>query len=835
MNFIKKNKNIILSFSLPIIIFLIGLAFNKVIPFGEKSISIYDGGLQHPGFLSYFSEVLKGNESLFYSFKGGLGYNFFSTFVYYLSNPTNIFVFFLDKINYDFLYLFLILLRIGLCGTTMCIYLNSKDKKNIFNIVFSICYALMSYNIVYFSNFMWTDSIIIFPLVIMGLDKLINKEGKKLYIFFLTFSILSNFYIGYMICLFSLIYFVYNYFLLNKHKRKNIIKDFIVCSVCAGLMSMIFIIPVFFELLLGKSDLFNNTVQTNYFLFNMNFINVFYKLMPASFSSNDIAYGTPNVYVSLFAFVLFVLFFFNSKFKKKEKILTFCLFCFFILSFSFNLIDYSWHLFQRPIWFPTRYSFIFSFFIIIVAYKSFANIKYLNFTMVNKILLTIPFILVLVIASTYNGVYLDKLKIIFTIFSILLLMEYIFIIDNKKFYKLLILLVVIELSCNTICSFKKLSFSSTTEYKKISDNINYKYINLIEKKDNEFYRMELNNTHHKNTGAFFNYNGISYFNSLRNSKAMNFLGNNTLNILRDECSINYKPNEPVTNAFLGIKYFRSNANEYYYKNVSTDKNMKLYYNEDAINLGFVGNNNALKKINEENMFTYLNTMFNNMMNKNINLYEQIKPIKINDLKIKKFNKKDYYFITGENPKIIYEGISKNGGFLILTDKNSWKNYKVKLYINNTLVKEDSNRMVNPFLEKNDTYRLEYVFNEENVEIKNLELYFVDYLNYMNFINYIKNSEMKILTYEKDDYIKSSVTVKNDEESVLITTIPYSKGWNIFVDGKKNKYDLVSNAFIGVPLTKGRHIVEFKFIPRGLFIGIILFVIGIICSVIYTKK
>ena len=211
MKYLKKYKLEILCFIVPIIIMLIVCLLNKTYPFGKWTLAKYDGFLQYPGFTSYYREVLFGHESLFYSFKGGLGYNFFGTFAYYMSNPTNLLCVFFDNAGVYTYYTFIIILRIALSSLTMCIYLKNRFKeKNIYTFIFSVAYSLIGYNVCYFFNYMYYDTVVLFPLVILGLDKLIKGESPKLYVIFLTLSIISNFYIGYMVCIFCLLYFIYS-------------------------------------------------------------------------------------------------------------------------------------------------------------------------------------------------------------------------------------------------------------------------------------------------------------------------------------------------------------------------------------------------------------------------------------------------------------------------------------------------------------------------------------------------------------------------------------------------------------------------------------------------
>ena len=137
---------------IPIIIICIACLFTNTKPFGEYLLAKYDGLSQYASFTINFKNVLLGKNSLFYSFGGSLGYNFYATSIYYMFNPTNTLCLFATKNTITEYYTFLIFLRISLSAFTMCKYLKYKFKNqnNIFYIFFSICYALMGYNVCYF-------------------------------------------------------------------------------------------------------------------------------------------------------------------------------------------------------------------------------------------------------------------------------------------------------------------------------------------------------------------------------------------------------------------------------------------------------------------------------------------------------------------------------------------------------------------------------------------------------------------------------------------------------------------------------------------------------------
>ena len=145
-----------------------------------------------------------------------------------------------------------IYLRIGLSGLTMAIYLNNqKNKKDIWVITFSVIFALMGFLSGYYYNFMWIDSIIMLPLILLGIDKLVNDKKVFLYIFSLTLGIIFNYYIGVMLCIFSLIYFIYKIFSEEDISYIPVIKRFIISSLVVGLLSLFILIPTYYSLLIG--------------------------------------------------------------------------------------------------------------------------------------------------------------------------------------------------------------------------------------------------------------------------------------------------------------------------------------------------------------------------------------------------------------------------------------------------------------------------------------------------------------------------------------------------------------------------------------------------------
>ena len=826
---LKKYLPEILTFIVPILIMLISCIVNKTYPFGKEILPKYDGYYQYAGFTSYYKNVLLGNESLFYSFKGLLGYNFYATSIYYMFNPTNLLCIFSTSENILEYYTFIILLRIGLSGFTMCKYLKYKFKNqsNLRYIIFSISYALMAYNVCYFFNYMYFDTVVLFPIVVLGLDKLIYERKNRLYIISLTLSIISNFYIGYMVCIFSLLYFIYNIVIYKLDK--NIIKDFIISSLLSGFMCMIIIIPEASELLKGKALLYTSS-KTEYFKFNMNFLNIFYKFLPGSTSNYDLKYGMVNIYVSLFVIILVIKYFFNKKISKKERITTLIFILFFLLSISFNLLDFAWQLFQKPIWYPNRYIFTFSFFLITIAMKEITNITYKTNIKENLIII-ISFILLTLYSIISLKIHNDNLKIISYILGIILILQYTFFLNNKNAKYLLVMLFFIEVTTNAIFTLKIMGKTTTMTQYKTNEEINekaVKHIKEIENKDNNFYRMELSTSTVHNSPSLLNYNGINHFNSVKNAKTLNFLNKFNYQVT-DDTSVEFNNYNPYLTSLLGIKYINGSKDEMYYENVYNE-NPYMYLNKDALSLGYMIYNKKFKESNS----SYQNTenLINSMLNTDIKRYKVIDNFNGEDTEIKEIDNKKYV-ISKTSIKIEMEDKASNSMFLIPSRNISFvANYSI--FINDEEIKDAVIKQSPIFINKGDTYKIIIKSNLSKTELNSLKWYQIDYDKYIETINELKKNEFNITKYNKDNHIEGNIDVNNDK-NVLLLTIPYDKGWNIYVDDNKVNYDICFDSFICLDLDKGKHNIKMNYVPSGFIVGLIISSLAFIVTIIYIRK
>ena len=832
----KKTLIYFLSFIIPILIMVGFVIYNqKIMNYdffmkGENYLSA-DMGNQYNALYNYIRNVFLGKDSIFYSFHNSLGGNMASTIGYYLSSPFNFLYIFVKRANIPLMTYIIYVLKISLCSLFMNIYISHKFGNRYSNLIFSLTYAFMGFVIVYFFNNMWLDVIYMTPLVIMGIDKLI--DGKPLmYIITLSLSIIFNFYITYMLCIFCVIYFIYELFIRYSIKDfksyKRIILRFIISSLLAGGLSAFFLIPVLLDL---RNSMRTSTDSS---LFNLQFnisnwsSSMFSKILIGS-NSRSVMLGrkSPVIYISLFSLILSYLYFCNEKIKRKEKILSLIIIIFFIVSFTIPHLQYIWQGFSFPNGYIDRFSFLYCFFLILLAAKCFYNKSHIK--IIWFILFLILFLLSCYSIGKFEFKYLDQEKIIVNIIVIILyviiLFFYFNVFKKSRFIILLIFLIVIgELIYNYKKSMVLLNDSNFGKYYKSA----CKEFNNME---DRFYRID---------GSYYatlldsfacDYYDFTTALSTSNKDLYNFYYNNggsvtKINLFNDNESI------PILNSLMGIKYLINNkeleSSTYeYYKKIKSDNIFgvggyaHIYKNPEALSLGYIIDNNFEKnlKINKRSGFDNLNNLVNSMTGNKYNILQ-----KINKETIKKGSLYKYY-IDKNNP---YLYINVDYEMAI----NLGIRYNIFVDDINIFTSIDSNlgnyKFKNDYYKKDITIRID---NKSEYDIYDIDLYYFDVDKYKEAINDLKKYQLENINIKGNEL---NGNIKLDKDGLLFMSIPYDKGWNIYVDGKKVPYKKLANTFIGINLKKGQHKIKMKFYPKGLIIGLFISSISFILTILYIK-
>lgn len=823
MKKIKNNIYVLYTLLLSILIILVFFYINNITPFGSKDFTVIDFYHQYFPMTSELINRILNSKTLLFSFNGSLP--FIRNLYNYLSSPFNILLLpFKDNLSTGFS--LLIAIKAVLASTTICYYLTKNIKNSILSIPISISYGFSSYYIAYHWNIMWLDGMIFLPLIILGLEKIIKENKSLLYIITLSISIFSNYYIGYMICIFTFIYFQFYYLLNYKFNIKDFLtkfKNYILYSIISiGIISIV-VIPIYFSLssISATKDTFPSIFETEFNIINF-ILNNFSLSKPTALISENIP--LPNTSSSLLIFILIPLFFINKNINKKEKILYALLLLTLFLCMHNTFINFIWHGFHFPNDLPYRQSFIYIFITIIIAYKSLINIKYIN---TKKLLITLTVFILLIILSKiikFDNLQ-NKVLIINTILLIIYFTILIINIKNKKYTQFaLITIVAIETCISCVYNIKP-----DLNGKDLDNSIkNYQYIKNILPQENEFYRIEKIKRDTYNDPALNNYYGISVFSSMTYediSKLQRKLGNGSNNIN----SYYYNLQTPIYNSMFNIKYLvgKFNYNKNFYKE---NKNEGIKEYKYPLSIAYKVNNNIKNwDTSSNNPFTVQesfikeSTGFDNMFNKlNINFKDIVPEITNNG-----------YFINSRICSINLEN-DRNGDVYLYIDSNNLSSILVNG--ESYFIATNEPYIINlGYFSKYDDINVTMYFSYGDTSYNEFNIYAYSFNenNFKKAYNSLNDEILNISSF-KENHIKGYINLK--ESGVIFTSIPYDNSWKIKVDNKYIDFYKIGESYIGFNLNEGYHNIEFIYKTKGLKTGAIISTISLISTIyLYIKK
>ncbi len=829
--FLDKNKYIITTFLSGILVISLIFIIQKTLPFGKNSLLAVDFYHQYGPMLGELYDKVMHGGNLIYSFNVGLGIPYYRNFLNYLSSPFNIILFLFKREHILTAFSFIIGLKAIAASTTMAYYLQKKFKKeSILIIVFGLAYGFSNYFTAYYWNLMWLDGMVFLPLIILGIENIINKGKIKLYLLSLATMLFANYFIGYMICIFSVIYFFAYYFIKNKFRFYSFYKAclrFFIGSILAFGIVAVFLIPMYYALksISATHDLFPQILEYNFNLLNF-FANHYAGVVPTVFASDKLP--LPNVSSSIIVILSVLLFFVNKNIGIKKKLIYLLLIILFVSSFEIKTFDFIWHAFHVPNDLPYRYSFIYIFLLCLIGYESAINIRKLKY-IYSFILYVFILSMLLLLKTRYfvnidsyifitNALFISLYLIVYTLYK--------YNIFNKKYIE--VSLIIFILSEMVLVNNHNLNINQNSVDYINKYTINNFSLKELKEKDKSLYRIEEKDYMTYNDGAFVGYNGISTFSSMayeRVSKLQRKLGMGS----NDINSYYYNMQTPVYNSMFGIKYIIGDLENNSYYDLFIDEGDKIYKYNYNLPILFPVNKGIKDWTN------YSQDPFENQSNFILQatgvsgIFDKVYVDKISGCEVNSFNG-DYLDFK----------LHKNINDLIITYKNN--NYKnLYGYFYNANINSVSTLENYKYFSPNEPYIIEIPkIEEQKIDVtinfkSNEESYLYAYMYNINSDNFIKaysilnKNNVKITNY-KSNRIESSVKV--DYSMTMYSSIPYDNGWKVYINNKQVKTFKLAESLLGFDIPKGENNIKLIYIPEKFYLGISISLISLCIIIVY---
>lgn len=844
---------LVLSFVIPFMLMGISYALHGVYPFGDEQILVTDLWQQYYPFLSDFQSKLKEGSSLLYSWDTGMGTNFVALSAYYLASPLNLLTLIIPaEFLREALTLFL-MIRIGCAGLFCAIFLKSIFKRNDITLpMFSVLYALCAFTMGYYWNIIWFDSFALLPLVVLGTVALVREGRFRLYIISLALAVVTNYYIGFFVCIFTAFVF-FGVCICTKIPWKTFFKRLGLiagCSVISLMLTAFITLPAYFNLQLTYSA--ENAFPSTW-LFEHSFFDIFGNF--SAFAEPNVKEGLPNVYCGIICVMLAVVFFLSGKIKVREKIFNISILAFLIISVNVNVLNFIWHGFHSTNMIPYRYSFLISFILVVMAYRAFMLLEDMN----TVDLIAMGAIAVFVIACAAFGPQSTTAVIGSAMLAAIILLVF-FLYQKKVFNKKIVTSIVcgvilVEMFINAWIGVDTVRVTSRTGYPDQYDTVQ-KSISAIKEQDNEkFYRTELSAFYSLNDPPLYGFHGLSQFASTANVNVTNYLEGIGLLGWDAGNRYYYAETSPLTNAFVDIKYLIAKngylADTVNWSQAANVNGVKSYKNNRYLSLGFM-TDSALSTFqpNKLDPFAAQQELFEKSTGITDELFTRVK------VKTAGHSNYDvYYDAEGTYGQYNYkpQDTAKTGSvkwnYEMPKDGVLYAYAKIDNAENMLVSCGDSQHWFNikrPYIFSAGKYKkgdiVSFFSNISKQGVSGNADIYVCVLNQDVFdkgYELLNDEKLEITDFSSTE-VEGTIEAKAD--GLMYTSIPYESGWSAFVDGEETEITPVADAMCALYLDKGSHEITFKYSPAGFVPGVIagaaallIFIVMIVATHLYRKR
>ncbi len=541
--------------------------------------------------------------------------------------------------------------------------------------------------------------------------------------------------------------------------------------------------------------------------------------------------GLPNIFCGFFTLILAAVYLLCKRIPRRERVFTVLLLLFFASSFLFRTLDYLWHGMHFPNMLPYRFSFLWSFTVIFMAFRAYTQLEQLSRWRATLLIIPVALLLVCVVSGGVQRVVLASTAVALLAMALLLLYSFRILRKEVLVLGLCVCMLLESLGCG-ILGVHKIGVTDSSYYPtKKEDTL--PIVEAMKEREADtvdLWRAEVAMKQTLNDGTFLNFNGISVFSSAANSRISAFLQSIGLAASVAGNRYVYQEADPFTNLLLGLKYLIDrngrNVDPRYFREVQREGEVLLLENKAYLSLGFLVGDNTLEYLPQTSGLPYerLNRLFREMtgIEKELFVSLSIHDVKAVGTAVLSSKTSSSFRVSGDCDEENYVEASfvmPEDGMLCIYSKGSSVN-DVIYCLNGTKQYSWSdgygyNRCMGSF-SKGDTISLRYRAKSGKDGSVTLGAALFQTALFDEAYAALSESSM-IPTMVSDTRVEGAI--QNQEAGLLYLAIPYDEGWTLTVDGRQTRITPVGDAMIAVHLEAGLHTIALDYEAPGFALGL----------------
>ena len=818
-HFITSHAIYLLSFLIPFAVFAIVMIICDATPFGSYCILDGDGVMNSiPTFLDHYYKYQNGNH--FLSMNLGYGSDLSqSYFVHLLSKlyhylPLNALVPLME---------WSLGIGLGLCGLNMTIYMTHRKRQipantRDFRLLLPACMYSMNAYILASRNYpTWYLPLLLFPLVMLSMDYLMEQKKWLPYTLLLGICILFEIQLTMFVCIYLVIhFFTYHFTNIRDLLQKGI--RFALASLLGGGCGFL---TVFRTLTIyqgsGYSELDNIFPSLG---FHGSFWEEWRKLMlftpTKSVSSNN---GDISLYCGVFTLLLVLAYFLYKKCRLSDKLRYLLPIIFLCLSYNGQVLSYLWNGLHYQSSCPNRYAFLLIFLFAELAYEGTILLPSLSLRRMQILLLSCFVFFICCDAFTSAG----KTYSILCTLTCLIIYYVIHCFYRKEsakhYYYAFVLYALLELSMNMVYTPNNWSTSSLKsfgDYQTAQSLFNKAPL----KSTGEYYRTSFCGVRSFNQGQYNNTGCLNGFNTCLSESQLylhqQYGFSTTTNSMYVDTIANPLNMSMASCKYIFLPVYSEHAildlDQYNYIGMWPDSHFYVFENTNVCSLGYYY---PKEVIDQKLMLSPISLYYLQLGN----IYTK-KTTPIYDYSVISYNTnptaKNSYYFTDQSGQIISR---KRAGYIMdHLDIAAVRSSQVKMHINYTAPKN-----ARYYLASYNITPLGAMTKGKNHITLNLPNTDLLQNSYLNILIYNKENVQQMLDCIHENQL-TDISIANDtitgtsnyeQDGYTVYSLAYSKNWHAYVDGKEVKTLDPYGTNLLIPTPAGKHTVTLKYVPQYL--------------------